>query len=112
MSNRLKSEQNSKTFTTGNTTGGVPDEEIKALFDLIDRDKSGSLSARVSFLFNGLILPHQEAKKACKLIKDRFGVEEASLGSLVEESSMYTITLNTYKCFFTTTKLLTKRNLS
>ena len=83
--------------TSGNTSGGVTDDEIKALFDLIDRDKSGSLSARVSSHSDGFTLP-QEAKKACKLIKDRFGVEEASVASLAEESSMYTIILNTHKC--------------
>ena len=41
----------------------VNEEEIKALFDMIDKDKSGSLSMR-------------EAKRAAKLIKNRFGIEE------------------------------------
>merc|ERR1712062_16916 len=45
------------------TSDGAQEEEIKALFDMIDKDKSGSLSER-------------EAKKACKLIEDRFGVDE------------------------------------
>merc|ERR1712096_421830 len=42
---------------------GLKDAEIKALFDMIDKDHSGSLTKR-------------EAKKACKLIRDRFGIED------------------------------------
>ena len=32
------------------TSDGVQEEEIKALFDMIDKDKSGSLSQRVNII--------------------------------------------------------------
>jgi len=41
----------------------IKEEEVRTLFNMIDKDRSGSLSKR-------------EAKKAAKLIKDRFGIEE------------------------------------
>jgi len=41
----------------------IKEEDIRALFDMIDTDRSGSLSKR-------------EAKKAAKLIRDRFGFDE------------------------------------
>ena len=37
-------------FVAPGTSDGAQEEEIKALFDMIDKDKSGSLSERVVFL--------------------------------------------------------------
>ena len=39
-------------FVAPGTSDGAQEEEIKALFDMIDKDKSGSLSERVVFLSN------------------------------------------------------------
>ena len=39
----------------------ISEEEIRKVFDIVDRDKSGSLSKR-------------EAKRACKLIGEKFGI--------------------------------------
>ena len=36
-------------FAAPGTSDGAQEEEIKALFDMIDKDKSGSLSERVVF---------------------------------------------------------------
>ena len=36
-------------FVAPGTSDGAQEEEIKALFDMIDKDKSGSLSERVVF---------------------------------------------------------------
>ena len=41
----------------------ITEEEIKKVFDIVDKDKSGSLSKR-------------EAKRACKLIGEKFGITE------------------------------------
>jgi len=41
----------------------IKEEEVRALFNMIDKDGSGELTKR-------------ETKKAAKLIKDRFGIEE------------------------------------
>ena len=39
-------------FVAPGTSDGAQEEEIKALFNMIDKDKSGSLSERVVFLSN------------------------------------------------------------
>ncbi len=39
---------------------------FRRVFDIVDRDKSGSLSKR-------------EAKRACNLIAEKFGIKEVSL---------------------------------
>ena len=41
----------------------ISEEEIRKVFDIVDKDKSGSLSKR-------------EAKRACKLIGEKFGITE------------------------------------
>ena len=41
----------------------ISEEEIRKVFDIVDKDKSGSLSRR-------------EAKRACKLIGEKFGITE------------------------------------
>ena len=41
----------------------ISEEEIRKVFDIVDKDKSGSLSKR-------------EAKRACKLIGEKFGTTE------------------------------------
>ena len=45
------------------TSDEINEEEIKKVFSIVDRDSSGFLSKK-------------EAKRACKLIADKFGVEE------------------------------------
>ena len=60
---------------------GLKDAEIKTLFDMIDKDHSGSLTKRVNrtVIYILWFCKHnssKEAKKACKLIRDRFGIEE------------------------------------
>ena len=62
----------------------IKEEEVRSLFNLIDKDKSGSLSRRVISidLERKKCLRSknfQEAKKAAKLIKDRFGIEEVNI---------------------------------
>ena len=66
----------------------IKEEEVRSLFNLIDKDKSGSLSKRVtSILFRknlkmskkSISCIFQEAKKAAKLIKDRFGIDEVTM---------------------------------
>merc|ERR1712098_500772 len=52
-----------KKFDNHEDKEAIKEEEIKALFNLIDKDGSGSLTKR-------------EAKKAAKLIRDRFGIDE------------------------------------
>ena len=41
----------------------ISEDEIRKVFDIVDKDKSGSLSKR-------------EAKRACKLIGEKFGITE------------------------------------
>ena len=41
----------------------ISEEEIRKVFDIVDKDNSGSLSKR-------------EAKRACKLIGEKFGITE------------------------------------
>ena len=41
----------------------ISEEEIRKVFDIVDKDKSGSLSKR-------------EAKRACKLIGEKFGITQ------------------------------------
>ena len=43
----------------------ISEEEIRKVFDIVDKDKSGSLSRR-------------EAKRACKLIGEKFGITEVT----------------------------------
>ena len=45
------------------TSDEINEEEIRKVFSIVDRDSSGFLSKK-------------EAKRACKLIADKFGVEE------------------------------------
>ena len=43
-------------FVAPGTSDGAQEEEIKALFDMIDKDKSGSLSERVVFLSPNIVM--------------------------------------------------------
>ena len=61
--------------------GDINEEELRVLFDMIDKDKSGSLSARVTSWYGleeVILVLFQEAKRATKLIKDRFAIEEVN----------------------------------
>ena len=50
----------------------ISEEEIRKVFDIVDKDKSGSLSRR-------------EAKRACKLIAEKFGITEVTEFGITEE---------------------------
>ena len=49
----------------------ISEEEIRKVFDIVDKDKSGSLSRR-------------EAKRACKLIAEKFGITEVTEFGITE----------------------------
>jgi Ca2+-binding EF-hand superfamily protein len=60
-------------------TKDIKEVEVKALFNLIDKDRSGELSLDVrifSLLWKSLYIFLQEARKACKLIRARFEITE------------------------------------
>ena len=65
----------------GRDTGGVQEEELRHIFNIIDKDNSGYLNKSVKHAINNMtqnkrLYPFQEARKARKLIKDRFGIQE------------------------------------
>ena len=43
----------------------INEDEVKKIFEIVDKDKSGSLSKR-------------EAKRACKLIGEKFGITQVT----------------------------------
>ena len=48
LGDQLVTSQIQKRIIDSGTSDGAQEEEIKALFDMIDKDKSGSLSERVN----------------------------------------------------------------
>ena len=58
--------------------GDIKEGEVKALFNLIHKDKSGALSidVNISISYNILSISSQEARNACKLIQARFEITE------------------------------------
>ena len=52
------------------TSDEINEEEIRKVFSIVDRDSSGFLSKK-------------EAKRACKLIADKFGVTEVDIYALI-----------------------------
>ena len=54
------------------TSDEINEEEIRKVFSIVDRDSSGFLSKK-------------EAKRACKLIADKFGVTEVDILCIINE---------------------------
>ena len=62
-----------------NNIGDIKEVEVKALFNLIDKDRSGELSLDVSIIGWVMITSWYvlyEARRACKLIQARFEITE------------------------------------
>ena len=82
----------------------VKEVEVKALFNMIDKDQSGELSLEVSdknsqmhqnilvIILNGNYFiefkSFQEARKACKLIQARFNISEVSRKQLLGQNTL------------------------
>ena len=62
----------------------ISEVEIRKLFDIVDKDKSGSLSKR-------------EAKRACKLIGEKFGITEVRLTVMCVVICSYKIIYKMFK---------------